>query len=180
GKGRPVRDDTENGSGPGGEGPLEPAPSEPSSLPGSGSAPSEGEPGESEPPPPAGPLCGSATAVCASARPMTAITGDGVGTTTSTTGAGTEWLSIVVREDSFAAEPIGAFFTLTSPAGSQFELSVYDASCMTLLDRGPVAYVAWPDTPVLSDTRTLMLEIKHVGGACDATHRWTLTAEGGF
>jgi hypothetical protein len=130
------------------------------------------------------PVCGAIPS-CSGAKILPAITGDGAGTTTAANGWGSQWLSIKVREDSSSGDPLGVTAYLDAADGSQLDFFLYDSSCTTMLDShvGPsdrkVLIADWGDTPFIDNTRTLMLEIRHMNGACDAQHTWQLEVLGG-
>jgi hypothetical protein len=133
---------------------------------------------------PGAPVCG-AIPTCANAKVLPAITGDGAGTTTAANGIGSQWLSIQVKEDSNAGEPLGITAYLDTKDGSQLDLFLYDANCTTVVDSHvgtaarKVVWLDWNDVPFLDNSRMLLLEVRHVSGACDAAHGWSMDIEGG-
>lgn len=122
---------------------------------------------------------------CANMTSLPAITGDGNGTTTSANGVGSKWFSIQVTEKSNASEPLGITATLDTKAGSQLDLYLYDLNCTTLLHSSTgeaarkVVWLDWQDLPLVDNSRTLVLEVRQTGGACDADHGWDLFVAGG-
>lgn len=162
-----------------------PAPSTPT-TPDAGPSPLPDAGADAPPPPLPSPLTCSRVTSCANARLLDGVGGDGFGTTTTATGAGSEWLSVRVREDSFSEEWVGVTARVTSPLEGDYEVYVYGSDCRSLLDYGLVdyrgiatAYTEWPDSYALDDSRTVMIEVRYVGGKCQADQPWRLDVEGG-
>ena len=166
------------------------SPSAPSSTPSSTSDAGAG--GDAAPPATdAGPkpptfTCNQVTAAtCAQARSAGSITGDGNGTSTSIMGAGSQWITVRVTEDSFSTESLGITATLTSPEGSAFDVYLYDGGCTKLIASpyGPAdmaeAYAEWNDTAILDNSKTILVEVRHVSGTCTEQAQWTLDLVGG-
>lgn len=123
---------------------------------------------------------------CANARIANAVSGDGFGTTTTLTGAGSQWISVSVREDSLQSEWIGVDARVMSPDQGDYEVYLYRNDCNSLLSYGRIdsrgvaeAYTEWQDTYGLNDTRTIMIEVRYVGGQCRADQTWRLDVIGG-
>jgi len=130
--------------------------------------------------------CNQVTATtCAQARTAGSIIGDGNGTSTSLMGAGSQWISVRVNEDSFSTESLGITATLTSPEGSAFDVYLYDGGCTKLIASpyGPAdmaeAYAEWNDTAIIDNSKTILVEVRHVSGTCTEQAQWTLDLVGG-
>ena len=135
--------------------------------------------------PATGGLACAAIPTCTNAKVLPGITGDGAGTVTATNGAGSQWLSIQVREESFSGDPLGVTAYLRTPEGERLDLFLYDTNCTTLLhsstgeQKNKAVWLDWQDVPLVDNSRTLLLEVRHVDGACDVEHRWSMDIEGG-
>lgn len=140
--------------------------------------------GADAPPAQTGPVC-AAIPTCANAKVLPGIRGDGAGTATAASGAGSQWLSVQVREDSFSGEPLGVTAYLRAPDGERLDLFLYDTNCTTVLHsstgaaKNKAVWLDWQDVPLLDNSRTLLLEVRHIDGACDADHTWSMDVEGG-
>jgi len=128
----------------------------------------------------------AAIPTCTNVTKLTSISADGT-ESTSTSGAGSQWLSIHMREDAIADKALTALFDLTPPAGAGYEVHVYDTDCSTELatsttydDGLSEAYVTWDDRSFLDDAKDILIEVRYLGGACTAADRWTLDIYGGI
>jgi hypothetical protein len=159
--------------------PSDPTP--PTSTP-DASTPDSGNHDAGPPPPPK--LVCTTIPTCTNVHALKSISGDG-SEQTSFTGAGSMWLSIHIREDSLATQSIGFSAELYSPAGGTYEMYVHGSDCTsdlgtsTQLSDGAEGVASWDDTGFLDDAKDVMIEIRHVDGACSATDTWTLDILGG-
>jgi hypothetical protein len=130
--------------------------------------------------------CNQVTAAtCSLARSAGSIDGDGLGTKTTIKGAGSQWISVRVNESSFEDEPLGVTARLTTPPGAELQVFLYDTGCKTpLVDpfgtAQKEAYAEWSDFPVLDNSKTVLVEIRHLSGTCTPQTEWTLELQGGF
>jgi hypothetical protein len=115
---------------------------------------------------------------------MKSISGDGT-ETTSVTSAGSQWLTIHIREDSLGSNPIGFSAELYSPDGGTYELHMYEKDCTTelgsveALSDGAEGIASWSDTSFLDDAKDVVLEVRHTDGVCSAAATWKLDILGG-
>jgi hypothetical protein len=139
--------------------------------------------------------CASPNA-CAGATAMGSVSGDTGAETARQTGSTSKWLKLRVREDDSAVtsgKKLKLTLTLTSPAGSNFDLRVYlpldptsekctGADRVTSASTGPdVAALEWGEGTFpngADDSRTVTIEVLHVSGTCDPSKTWSLLAEG--
>jgi hypothetical protein len=103
------------------------------------------------------------------------------------TGSASEWLEVTVAEASsaFPLQDLRFTATLTSPPGMNFDLHVYQSPCgsgsygSSTNGAGQTDTVSsgWADTLGADDSRTVILEVRHVGGGvCGAS--WSLEVDG--
>ncbi len=137
-------------------------------------------------PKPGAPVC-KAIATCSQTSALAAVQGDGPGSQTSASGAGSQWFTIRVREDEVASAPLSVDVLLTPPTDSSYELHVYQSDCTTeladpvTLDDGTIdVYSTWPDTDLVDDGKNLVIEVRYKSGACDAATKWNVTVTGGL
>lgn len=139
----------------------------------------------------------TATNTCQSARAIGSINGDSKATPLEATGAGGEWVSIVIKESESGplAENLTARVTLTSPPSCEFDLFAFadfekaEPSCTKEAGRSTRLGSA-ADTITLQwgegwfvnfgdDSRTVHLEVRRTGsGTCAAGDKWKLKIEG--
>jgi hypothetical protein len=125
------------------------------------------------------------SATCAQARSAGSIDGDVAGSRVTVKGAGSQWITVRVEESSFSSVPVAVTARLTSPEGAALDVYLYEAGCTKLLASpyGPPeqaeAYAEWPDTAVISNSKTILVEVRHVSGACTPQTEWLLELEGG-
>jgi hypothetical protein len=172
--------DTDTTSDPSGTDPESP----PSSSSSGGSTTDGGADGGSTTPPPAtGPVC-AAVASCAGAKALPSIAGDGT-EQTSLSGAGSQWLTLHVREDSFSDKAVGFTAELYSPEGATYEMYIYGSDCKTSLSTvsqlsdGAEGTASWDDSNFLDDAKDVLIEIRYTGGTCTTTDKWKLDILGG-
>lgn len=137
-------------------------------------------------------------AACEDATDLGQLVGDDEGSTArSARGQGPAWLRVRVTESHagwVVAAPMFLDASLTSPPGARFELFGYLDREMDRLPCGgtPVAASGSEGRPELlhltwgeewlpndeDDSRTVVLEVRQVGGACPAGEPWSLVVEG--
>jgi len=145
-----------------------------------------------------GTSCSSTDQCTASATMLGTVAGDESGPTETAMGTASEWLRIDLQEkdSSITATPMKLTATLTSPAGTNFDLYAY-------LGSGPGSIVCtgakaqstngagqtdtlsfeWGETGGglangTDDSATVMLEVRWIAGTCGSTDQWTLSAHG--
>jgi hypothetical protein len=144
-------------------------------------------------------LC-AATAGCAAGASIGSVSGDTGSDFLQRTGTASTWLLVRVKEDDsslFSRPPIRARFTLIHNVNTRFDLFLYKAgnnggstrncsSVTTAGSRGATSNLAsaslsWEDTTGIGgndDSANVMVEIRHVSGACGAGREWQLQIEG--
>jgi hypothetical protein len=173
---------TDTSSDPSGTSP--PGETPPSSSSSGGSSTDGGAEGGTTPPPATGPQC-MALASCAGAKALPSIAGDG-SEQTSLSGAGSQWLTLHVREDSFSDTPVGFTAELYSPENATYEMYIYGTDCKTSLSTvaqlsdGAEGSASWDDSNFLDDAKDVLIEIRYTGGACTTADTWKLDILGGI
>ncbi len=131
---------------------------------------------------------------CANAQGLPSVSGDNGGTAT-TTGVGSKWVTVRVTENnsSIFGQDLSYTATLTSPAGSVYDLYVHEgqdaggpdcgAAPMKGAPPGPLQSVhsSWSDTQGLGgedNSRWLNIEVRHLSGT-DCMASWSLKIDGG-
>jgi hypothetical protein len=153
------------------------------------------------PPVDAGPATTCATSLtCATATVLAGIGGDELGASTSSaSGYQAAWYSIRVSETDNGpiADPMSMQATLTSPAGTAFDLLVYVPNNATSTDCSTATAtvstsgsnetwsLAWGELGLfangIDDSRTVAIEIiPHSGDSCSPNATWSLAIETGF
>lgn len=146
------------------------------------------------PPPPPPPSC-AAPAACVGATDLGSVSGDTGAGVKSATGSTSQWFKIRLSEDD--SDVFGTSMqvraTLVSPAGSNFDLYMYQAGNTTAVECATVkksatttgtdvASFEWGETGTFSngddDDRWITIEVRHVSGTCAAANKWTLTVNG--
>lgn len=141
----------------------------------------EGDAGPTEPVPVS--AC-PASVACGSARSIGSIDGDNTGSSTQSTGVGSEWLSINVREKSYSSKPIGLVARVTPPAGATIELYLYEEDCNTVVAQStagsatPEVRSVWPDRSITNESKKMILEVRNLASDCSAPVAWTLDVQG--
>jgi hypothetical protein len=136
-------------------------------------------------------LCANPSACTAPAAAGT-LSGDTASTPVTITGTTSRWVKVHVNENDNS--PVGKALSLraalTSPAGSNFDLFLYDGApsqCVTpdfsSTTTGPdQVEVEWGESGVLSngvsDSRDVYVEVRYVGGSCPPSGNWSLTFTG--
>lgn len=152
-------------------------------------------------PPDAGPpdLCANPTA-CASGASLGSVSGDTGSDFLQTTGTSSKWLLVRVTENDssvFSRPPIRARFTLIHNPNTRFDLYLYKAgnngsgtrNCSSVSATGArgsttnltTASLSWDDTTGFGgndDSANVMVEVRHVSGACGAGREWQLSVDG--
>lgn len=144
---------------------------------------------------------GGTTAGCGA--PNTCLAATSLGNLSGDTGAGTltrqgsssEWFTVRITEDDSGTfgSPLKARLTLSSPAGTNYDLYVYvpdsdTRACTTPTHTGvgssadDVVNLDFGEQGLFAngsdDSRTVSVEVRHSSGPCDAAHKWTLTLRG--
>ncbi|MBL8610227.1 MAG: hypothetical protein JNL38_23020 [Myxococcales bacterium] len=144
---------------------------------------------------------GGTTAGCGA--PNTCLGATSLGNLSGDTGAGTltrqgtssEWFTVRITEDDSGTfgSPLKARLTLSSPAGTNYDLYVYvpdsdTRACTTPTHTGigssadDVVNLDFGEQGLFAngsdDSRTVSVEVRHSSGPCDAAHKWTLTLRG--
>lgn len=166
---------------------LSPTPPSPPTLPTSDAGAPGADGGATPPPlPPPSTLTCSRISSCADARTLDPVRGDGFGATITTTGAGSELLAVRVRDAFSGADSLGLTAQVISPNQADYEVYIYDTDCRYLVDYGLVDYrgvaiaaAEWPNNYLQDDSRTMLIEVRYVGGRCEAEQPWRLDVEGG-
>jgi len=155
----------------------------------------------------AGADAGATTSLCAhtgtcplNLRDIGAVDGDLPGGQLTATGTRSEWLTFRLREGSasiFSAD-LSALITLTSPAGSSWDMRVYydhannqAASFECTNPDGQTSGsgtqkslpIGWPDTQGIGgndDSSNVTIEVRHTSGTCNpgGADTWSLLVEG--
>jgi len=133
---------------------------------------------------------------CIGATILTDVRGDTNADTATHTGSTSKWLKIRVSENNsnpIDGEKLKLKVTLTSPAGTNFDLRLYlpgDGSSQkcagpdrstTNTTGNDVTSIDWGEGAIAngsSDDRTVTVEVVHVSGTCAAGQTWSLLAEG--
>jgi hypothetical protein len=133
---------------------------------------------------------------CSNGREIGTVSGDTGSGTQSTQGTTSEWLRVRVSEDDSSpfASSMKLNVTLTSPAGTNFDLYVYadygnDAvECNTIkgqstgVGNADSVDIEWGETGTFAngsdDDRTVTIEVRHVSGTCKANESWSLQVKG--
>jgi hypothetical protein len=140
--------------------------------------PKEGGPGT---PPPNGLACKELTA-CGTTTQLAAVHGDSGGSTVRATGAGSQWFSVRVQKLDFGSAPLSIDVALTSPAGAEYEVHLYEDDCKTEIESPTVqpdgssdVYSTWT-----GQGKNVTIEVRYLSGACDPGKKWTLDVTGGL
>jgi hypothetical protein len=121
-----------------------------------------------------------------------AVSGDTGADALSISGATSGWYSIRVTENdsSFTGRKLKLKVTLTSPASSNYDLYLYDdapANCTTPWQSSTqssgvdMAAASWGEGSFANgsaDDKDVYIEVRHVGGACNAGATWSMQVEG--
>ncbi len=156
----------------------------------SGVEPKDAGAGDSGAPPPS---C-KATNTCMVATTLAAVSGDTGSTIRNATGEKSEWLVVRITEDdnSVIGAKLRAKVELTSTPSSNYDLFVYvpgsDKRECTSVTKSSTSTgttdtvsVDWGEGSVANggdDSRPITIEVRHVSGLCDASHKWTLKVTG--
>lgn len=121
---------------------------------------------------------------CTGATDLGTISGDLGGDVQSRSGHGEQWFKVFVSETNNNTVDLRASVSLSSPAGTDYDLFVYADTCGTsaigssTLGPGVLDHVGvqWADNFFGDDGRTLFIEVRlQSGNTCD---NWTLTVSG--
>jgi hypothetical protein len=133
--------------------------------------------------------CFAAPNQCSGAIEILSIAGDIGSDTRNETGTTSKWFKLNVQEtvnSPFTFPPLSYTATLTSPAGMNFDLYIYDGdstgpNCMAnpaKADGDPDAFSEkWNDTVGSDDTKWIVLEVRYASGT-DCSGSWSLTVQG--
>jgi hypothetical protein len=136
-------------------------------------------------------------ALCSSTTIKTTISGDNPGNTIALYGTTSQWIKIRVTENDdggFLSNgvPLRIALTLTSPAGSNFDLFLYSAKPLqcttpsfssTKLTSDSIA-TQWGESETSfgdnnsDDSRDIIAEVRYVGGTCPTVGNWKLSMIG--
>ena len=127
---------------------------------------------------------------CASAEDLGALSGDEDDNPVSRSGVGSKWFRLHLTEDAGPNHPVSYTVTLTSPAGTSYELYVYqseknasepDCDAQAIAGQGNPQVVSeqWNDDEFGFDNDDVMLavEVRYASGS-DCTTPWELELEG--
>jgi hypothetical protein len=137
----------------------------------------------------------ASTNTCTGATNLGTVSGDTGSDVVSAQGHTSQWFTVRVTEDDSDLTGVELWLTatLTSPAGSNYDLYVYVPGSDTL-ECSAVSYQSTSsgtsDTATAKfgesglfsngsdDDRTVTVEVRHVSGTCDPTKKWTLSLAG--
>jgi hypothetical protein len=136
-----------------------------------------------------------ATAPCASAGDLGAVSGDTGADVLSAQGTTSAWFRVMVNENDNGIDGVKlrASATLDSPAGANFDLYLYvgssgaqECSAVSAQSTGTsgtdTASVSFGESGVLAngskDSRYVTVEVRHVSGTCASNAKWTLSFKG--
>ncbi len=137
----------------------------------------------------------TASNTCAAATDLGAVSGDTGGAVLTAQGTGSQWFRVYVTEDDdgVAGVKLRASATLTSPAGTNFDLYLYNGSsssheCSAVSAQSTngsgmdQASVSFGEGGVLAngsnDSRYVTVEVRHVSGTCSSNAKWSLSFNG--
>ncbi len=147
----------------------------------------------------AGPMCSMAPNTCATARAISNVKGDQGMEVSTAGGTGSEWIQLIVTDTEGVGtnQPMGAAFVLTSPAGANYDLFVYqptpsggkatapkDCGVAPKSSQNTVGddsvTLSWNDDQnfigeTAGDGLVISVEVRHISGDCGA---WSLTVTG--
>jgi hypothetical protein len=134
--------------------------------------------------PDAGDFCAAITS-CAMPTMAGAVRGDTGNDPLNLMGVGNAFVAVYVSEESNLSIPTKVRGTLTSAAGTNFDLLVYaeQDSCSTVSESSTtnftdIAGASWGDDFASDDARTVVFEVRHVSGECAAAAQWMLEIRG--
>jgi len=114
------------------------------------------------------------------------VSGDTGADVLNLTGSKSNWIRVIVGEDSLGGSSLRLKATLTSPPGANFDLYLHSTSCAapttsstSTTNAVDTASVSIPDATFGSpDDQWVLIEVRHVSGTCDPNSKWTLKLEG--
>ncbi|MFO0677649.1 MAG: hypothetical protein U0169_14030 [Polyangiaceae bacterium] len=135
---------------------------------------------------------------CRQGTSLGTLSGDDVTgqTTASRRGTKSEWFTVRMKEtyEGVVAGPMKFSATLVSPSAANYDLYVYvdtnqdvvECSAVRKQSTNPTGdtdrvELTWGEEYTGNsgdDSRTVMIEVRHVEGACDAANTWSLVVEG--
>jgi hypothetical protein len=137
----------------------------------------------------------SAVNACATARDLGAVSGDSREDRFTAEGSGSTWLKVRVKEDAggMFGYAMKLSLTLVSPSGANYDLYAYGnpladtVECSKLMgssvqpERSDAISLSWGEGYAANgalEDRTILIEVRHAGGACEANQKWTLLVQG--
>lgn len=148
-------------------------------------------PAPPSPPDPPGASC-AAPDPCASATDLGSVSGDTGSDTVSASGSTSQWFKVRVTEndDDIFGVKLRMRAELTSPSGTNYDLYVYVGGSCSQAATGQSTLTSTTDTVSSSfgeggtfsngssDSKDVIVEVRHVSGPCNASSPWTLTISG--
>jgi hypothetical protein len=129
--------------------------------------------------------CNTVRPFCSSAQYLGSVSGD-QGTTgfISRNGWGEAWFRVGITEDNTSSRYISASVRLSVPAGVNYDLYVYCASCVGSLAGSSTngtgqtdqVVVRWEDRFIIDDAQDILIQVRYLSGA--SANNWTLSITG--
>lgn len=128
--------------------------------------------------------CTTTQASCTSATSLGSMAGDDGGTVFVANGTSSAWYRVRLREDNDGIVYLSASITLTVPAGADYDLYLYCASCgggavaqsANGSGQTDVVHARWDDDWGSDDSYDILIEVRYFSGS--STSPWSLNVTG--